>query len=94
MLTFLSQSEAFEHMWHLVIPPVMTLLDDFEVRYKLQGVIIVQEMLLRLPKELIKRTGVDGLIQQVLSTTISHGSRYFISTLTVSSRLPGPSPKF
>jgi hypothetical protein len=57
-------------MWHLVIPPVMTLLDDFEVRYKLQGVIIVQEMLLRLPKELIKRTGVDGLIQQVLSIQI------------------------
>jgi hypothetical protein len=26
VLTFLSQSEAFEYMWHLVIPPVMTLL--------------------------------------------------------------------
>ena len=54
-------------MWHLVIPPVMTLLDDFEAKYKLQGVIVVHEVLLRLPKGLLKRTGVDGLIRQVNS---------------------------
>ncbi len=43
----------------------MTLLDDYEARYKLHGVIIVQEMLARIPKEVLKRTGVDGLIRQV-----------------------------
>ena len=45
----------------------MTLLDDFETKYKLQGVIVVREVLLRLPKGLLKRTGVDGLIRQVHS---------------------------
>jgi len=43
----------------------MTLLDDYETRYKLHGVIVVQEMLGRIPKDVLKRTGVDGLIRQV-----------------------------
>jgi len=52
-------------MWHLIIPPVMTLLDDFEAKHKLQGVFVVQEMLQRVPSDLLKRTGVDGLLRQV-----------------------------
>lgn len=55
-------------MWHLIIPPVMTLLDDFEAKYKLQGVFEVQEMLQRVPKDLLKRTGVDGLLRQVCAS--------------------------
>lgn len=43
----------------------MTLLDDYETEYKLQGVIIVEEMLRRVPNDLLKRTGVDGLFRQV-----------------------------
>lgn len=43
----------------------MTLLDDYEARYKLRGVEIVSEMLRHVPKELLKRTGVDGLIRTV-----------------------------
>jgi len=43
----------------------MTLLDDYETKYKLQGVIVVEEMLRRVPKDLLKRTGVDGLLRQV-----------------------------
>lgn len=79
-------------MWHLIVPPVMTLLDDFEARYKVQGVIIVREMLPRLPKGLIKRTGVDGLIQQVLSYRVP--IRQHSLNITVSSCFPGSSPKF
>lgn len=59
------QRDAYETSWHLIIPPVMTLLDDYEARYKLQGVEIVSEMLRRVPKELLKRTGVDGLMRTV-----------------------------
>lgn len=43
----------------------MTFLDDYEARYKLRGVVIVQEMLRHVPKDLLKRTGVDGLLKQV-----------------------------
>jgi len=31
---FWNQSVAYESLWHLVIPPVMTLLDDYEAAYK------------------------------------------------------------
>jgi hypothetical protein len=43
----------------------MTLLDDYEARYKLKGVEIVSEMLRNVPKEILKRSGVDGLIRTV-----------------------------
>lgn len=43
----------------------MTLLDDYEVRFKLQGVFVVQQMLQHVPKGLMKRTGIDGLIHSV-----------------------------
>lgn len=52
-------------MWHLLIPPIMTLLDDFEVRFKLQGVLVVHEMLQHVPKGLMKRTGINELIHSV-----------------------------
>lgn len=40
----------------------MTFLDDFEAFYKLQGVRLVSDLLFRVPPELLKRTGVDGLL--------------------------------
>jgi hypothetical protein len=40
----------------------MTLLDDYEAPYKLRGIKIVSEMLERVPKDLLKRTGVDELL--------------------------------
>ena len=56
------QTQAYEGLWHLVIPPVMTLLDDYEAAYKLRGIRIVAEMLDRVPKDLLMRTGVDALL--------------------------------
>ena len=70
-------------MWHLIIPPVMTLLDDFEAKHKLQGVFVVQEMLQRVPKGLLKRTGVDGLLRQVCPSR----SFWFYRTLNLSKSL-------
>lgn len=73
-----TQPEAFEQMWYLIIPPVMTFLDDFDAKYKLQGVIIVRAMLPRLPKGLVKRTGVDGLIQQVFSKLYRSSNSFWL----------------
>ncbi|KAF8963411.1 hypothetical protein BDZ97DRAFT_1919843 [Flammula alnicola] len=67
-----AEEEAYENTWHLVIPPVMTLLDDYEARFKLQGVLVVQEMLRHVPRDLLKRTGVSGLLRQSLRTCLSH----------------------
>jgi hypothetical protein len=43
----------------------MTMLDDYEVPYKLQGVRIACEMLQQVPPELLRRTGVETLLQSV-----------------------------
>ncbi|KAG6896867.1 hypothetical protein C0992_005558 [Termitomyces sp. T32_za158] len=64
--------DMYETLWHLIIPPVMTLLDDFETSYKLRGVGIVSEMLREVPGQLLKRTGVDGLIRLSLGTCLTH----------------------
>jgi hypothetical protein len=59
------QSADWERLWHLVIPPVMTLLDDYEVVYKLRGITIISKMLKTVPPDLLRRTGVDDLIFSV-----------------------------
>ncbi|KAF8075967.1 hypothetical protein FPV67DRAFT_1469893 [Lyophyllum atratum] len=64
--------DAYEGLWHLIIPPVMALLDDYEARYKLQGVEIVSQMLQHVPGQLLKRTGVEGLIRSSLNTCLTH----------------------
>jgi len=66
------QSDAYEYMWHLLIPPVMALLDDYEVRFKLQGVLLVQHILEHAPQGLMKRTGINGLIHSSLRNSLSH----------------------
>ena len=60
-----SQDTSYEQLWHLVIPPVMTLLDDYQPKYKLCGVQIASHLLKNAPSELLRRTGIDGLFHQV-----------------------------
>ncbi|KAF9530343.1 hypothetical protein CPB83DRAFT_850741 [Crepidotus variabilis] len=66
-----TETDAFDQVWHLLIPPVMAFVDDYEVKAKLQGVILVQEMLLHMPKSLLRRTGIDVLLRQSLRTALS-----------------------
>ncbi|THU78784.1 hypothetical protein K435DRAFT_769146 [Dendrothele bispora CBS 962.96] len=64
------KSEDYDRLWYLLIPPVMTLLDDYQAHYKLQGVQVVLELLKRAPKEVLKRTGLDGLLRTSLNTCL------------------------
>ncbi|KAI0699846.1 hypothetical protein BC835DRAFT_1267219 [Cytidiella melzeri] len=66
-----TEGPMFERLWHLIIPPIMTLLDDFEVTYKLRGVEIVSEMLKKVPAEILRRTGIDGLLFTTLTKCIA-----------------------
>ncbi|KAK7060110.1 hypothetical protein VNI00_000874 [Paramarasmius palmivorus] len=65
-------TKDYDRLWHLVIPPTMTMLDDYQVPYKLKGAKIILEMLERVPKDLLKRTGIDGLILQSLNNCLGH----------------------
>ncbi|KAI5894425.1 uncharacterized protein SCHCODRAFT_02624635 [Schizophyllum commune H4-8] len=62
--------EAYEDLWHLIIPPIMTLLDDYQSAYKLRGNVVVRDMLARVPAGLLKRTGVAALLQTSLNKSL------------------------
>ncbi|KAI0922004.1 hypothetical protein AcW1_004169 [Taiwanofungus camphoratus] len=63
---------AYERLWHLIIPPVMVLLDDHEAPYKLRGIQIVSEMLKKVPADLLRRTGVGVLLFSSLKTCLTY----------------------
>lgn len=54
-----------ESVWPLVVPPLMTLLDDHEVRYRLEGIKACATFLVKCPPVLLQRTGLKDLIQKV-----------------------------
>ncbi|EKM75759.1 hypothetical protein AGABI1DRAFT_131988 [Agaricus bisporus var. burnettii JB137-S8] len=66
------QPNSYEDLWPLLVPPMMTLLDDFRAQHKLEGVQIVSLMLHTIPKEILRRTGVDQLIFTSFKTCLSH----------------------
>lgn len=43
----------------------MTILDDFEARWKLEGVRILDVLIEKAPSDLLKRTGLDQLTSKV-----------------------------
>ncbi|KAJ7490315.1 hypothetical protein B0H11DRAFT_2156580 [Mycena galericulata] len=65
------ESSAYEELWHLVIPPIMALLDDYEARYKLMGVRITAVMIEHVPSSVLKRTGVDSLLLASLNRSLT-----------------------
>ncbi|TFY74523.1 hypothetical protein EWM64_g9489 [Hericium alpestre] len=66
------ESDAYERLWYLVVPPTMTLLDDFEAKYKLQGVRVANALLSNAPPDLLRRTGIADLLFSSLHRTLTH----------------------
>ncbi|KIY71824.1 hypothetical protein CYLTODRAFT_418536 [Cylindrobasidium torrendii FP15055 ss-10] len=64
------KAEDYETIWPLLIPPLMTILDDYQVPYKLHSVIILRQMLQNLSASLLRRTGLDVLLTQSLTTCL------------------------
>jgi Tti2 family len=90
---YFDQALAYEGLWHLIIPPVMTLLDDYEAPYKIHGIKIVSELFHRVPIDLLKRTGIDGLLFTVCLTPFSsHHSLHTTHTSPSSPQSPYPRP--
>ncbi|KAI0723544.1 hypothetical protein C8Q76DRAFT_723258 [Earliella scabrosa] len=66
-----ADARIVERLWHLYIPPIMTLLDDHQAQYKLRGVRLVSQLLEAAPPELLRRTGIDTLILNSLKTCLT-----------------------
>lgn len=67
------QPDAYEDIWHLLIPPTMTLLDDYQAEHKLEGVRVISFMLHTIPQKTLLRTGVNELIFSVRFSFLGYG---------------------
>jgi hypothetical protein len=67
----------------------MTLLDDFDTRYKLLGLQVINVMLQRIPKDLLKRTGVDSLLFLVSIVIMMN---HLLTHAAVAPSMPNTSP--
>ena len=76
------QPDGYEDI--LLIPPMMTLLDDYQAEHKLKGVRIVSLMLHTIPQRTLLRTGVHELI----SSACLLSSDVYASTLQVKQNRP------
>ncbi|KZP00296.1 hypothetical protein CALVIDRAFT_510353 [Calocera viscosa TUFC12733] len=63
--------ESFQDMWPLLVPPIMTLMDDWEATFRIKGILVVDELLKQTDGQLLKRTGVDKLLFASLENSFS-----------------------
>ncbi|KAL8279349.1 hypothetical protein RQP46_008161 [Phenoliferia psychrophenolica] len=60
-----------EDIWPLVLPPVLSFLDDYQPRNKLLGTMILSSLLPLVSASLLKRTGVGEVFTQSLASSLS-----------------------
>lgn len=61
----LVQENDWEMLWPLVIPPIMTMLDDHEMKGRLPGIAVAEALVNGVPTTLLRHTGVGELIEKV-----------------------------
>jgi hypothetical protein len=59
------QDRDWDTIWPLLIPPILTYLDDWEAIYRLHGIALARKLIEKVPKDLLIRTGVNQLIKSV-----------------------------
>lgn len=69
LLGILEKNEL-EQIWHLLVPPLMAMLDDHEVRYRKEGIESLRIFLEKADARLLKKTGLDELVQKVCRAAI------------------------
>ncbi|KAF5337808.1 hypothetical protein D9611_015047 [Ephemerocybe angulata] len=62
---------TYMDVWHHR-PPVMTFLDDYQPRYKLWGLLVAQRMLRDVSPNLLKTTGIHGLLKSSFRKILAH----------------------
>ncbi len=69
--TLLVQENDWEMLWPMVIPPIMTMLDDHEMRGRLSGIVVAEALVNGVPTTLLRHTGVGELIEKVSKFLLS-----------------------
>lgn len=61
-----------EAYWPLLIPPLLTLLDDVDVTYKAQGCTLLSALLRATPHALLSRTGLANVFHEAIIPSLSY----------------------
>ena len=69
--------ESVEQYWHLLVPPLLSLVDDQEVSFKARGCQLVTSLLQKTPAELLAKTGLFDVFREALTPCFG-----FLPTLT------------
>ncbi|KPV75507.1 uncharacterized protein RHOBADRAFT_53478 [Rhodotorula graminis WP1] len=70
LIAALEPSEV-EDLWPFLLPPVLTLLDDYEAKNKFVGVSILDKLLDKADASLLRRTGVGKVFEKSLENVFS-----------------------
>lgn len=55
-----------KEVWPLVVPPILTLIDDWEAKYKALGAELLNGLLKSTPPDLLQRTGLGEVFEEAL----------------------------
>jgi hypothetical protein len=61
-----------EEVWPLIVPPVLTLIDDWEVKYKQIGIALLKDLLEKTPPALLARTGLSEVFEEALMPCLTY----------------------
>ena len=70
--------KLLEEVWPMIVPPVLTLIDDWEPKYKRLGAELVQQLLSVTPPILLERTGLGEVFEGALMPCLT-----FLPTVTL-----------
>ncbi|KAG8977881.1 hypothetical protein FRC05_000409 [Tulasnella sp. 425] len=68
------QRDDFEKLWPLLIPPLMTLLDDYQTIFRIKGIQVLHGLLEQVDGNLLKRTGIASLFSNSLLNSINRST--------------------
>ncbi|KAF8609550.1 hypothetical protein BDV93DRAFT_602204 [Ceratobasidium sp. AG-I] len=66
------EADSIESLWHLIIPPLLTLIDDYDPPYKIKGVVVTEALLKKATPSLLRRTGIDELLFKALKSALQN----------------------
>ena len=69
------EQSTFESQFHLLIPPILNLIDDGDIQYKAQGCKLLRllcEEVVQCQSDILKRTGLSDVFSDALKTNFMH----------------------
>lgn len=64
--------QGVERLWPLLIPPILTLLDDWDTKYKKLGAELLAQVLSVTAVDLLKRTGLGPVFEEALMPCLTY----------------------